>query len=138
MMDWLGLVLLLVLALLPGATAGIAIGWPRGQWRAGLCSGTAGGAVGSFIGLALYWLYVRTLPYEWRHEEWGPYRRILNPPPQYVAWLSFIVGGLLCAIVWTAIAVRRPVASAGKDSGRKGSMGDGRAEPIAVAGRPRD
>jgi hypothetical protein len=138
MVYWPGLVLLLVLALLPGAMAGLAIAWPSGQRRAGLCRGTASGAVGSFIGLALYWLYVRTLPSEWRQDEWGPYRRILDPPPQYVAWLSFIVGGLLCAILYTAIVVRRPVASVSKDSGQKGSMRGSRAEPSAAADRPRD
>jgi hypothetical protein len=121
MMFWPELVLLLALALLPGAVAGTGIGWARGRPGVGLSTGAVSGIVGGVIGFILYRAYLSTLPYEDRRQEWGPYRHIIDPPAQYVVWLSIIGGSLLLAILCATVFVRRHAVPVSKKPDRKGN-----------------
>jgi hypothetical protein len=114
----------LVLAPLIGAIAGGVVAKRRGQRDAGVYRGLFYGLVGGFIGLVLFWLYTMTLPYEMRSEEWGPYRQIINPPPQSVGWLFVIGGSLISTILCVAIVVRRSTVPSSNKPGRKRSVQD--------------
>jgi membrane-associated phospholipid phosphatase len=124
----------LVLALLPGAIAGIVIGWPRGRLKAGLLSGAIAGTIGGIIGAVAFVQYRNSLPSVERRDVFGPYREYTNPPPLYVLWLSMLAGSLilaiLCAIIWTSVLPRL----ANKQAAVKSSRSDTDAE----AGQPRD
>ncbi len=121
LMYWSEAVLLLAIAVLPGAIAGVAIGSTRGRPGAGLCSGAMSGTVGGVIGFRLYMFYLSTLPFEVLPTEMGPYHHILDPPPLYVTWLSIIGGSLILATLSTAVFVRRPPAQASKEPDRAGN-----------------
>jgi hypothetical protein len=88
---------------LAGAFGGSLVGSWKGHGIRGIIIGALGGILGGIIGAIGYAGYERTLPYEIRRQEWGPYRHILNrPPPEIRELIIFgaaaLAGALL--VVW--------------------------------------
>ena len=127
-----------VVVLLPsaitGAIAATVVG--GGRWRRG--AGLRCGAVGGTIGVVLYKLYERSLPYENRRIGGWPVHHIIDPPSWYVVWLSMIGGSLIFSILCTAVFVKRPTTPASKEPSQQGNMQDSRAEPGAPTELPHD
>ncbi len=118
-------VLFILPGALPGAMVGTAIGLSRGRLRTGLCSGALYGTLGGIIGLHLYLLYVSALPYDENRTPLGaiPVTIKLQPSPHIawkLDWLLFMIGGgLILAILRTAVFVRRPASPVSKEPDRK-------------------
>jgi hypothetical protein len=91
------------LAMLPGAVAGTAIGWYRGQLGAGLGCGTVGGMFGGAIGFVLYVDYRKSLPFVDRGSS------------DFVGCLCVFGGNLIVAILLAAVFTWRPTAPTSKD-----------------------
>jgi hypothetical protein len=100
---------LLVYGVLPGALVGYHVGWWRGHGARGIIAGALGGGVGAIGGAVLYSVYLRSLPFEIRRDEWGPYRHILHEPPLHVQ-ISIIIASSVTVALLLALVVswRRP------------------------------
>src|SRR6476619_4711708 len=115
MILWALLGVLLAVGALPGAIAGTVIGWTRGRPITGLTGGAISGMVGCVIGFVAYRQYLNTLPYEIaKRELFGPYHKVIDPPPAYFELLSVIGGSLVLAILWAAVCVSRSVSPAAR------------------------
>ena len=151
-MEWMVLqfVFPLGLGVLIGAFAGGFVDSFRGGLGAGLGWGMVGGGFGGVIGFVLERKYEYSLPYVMVQTQIGLHHQIINPPPEYIIYLSIIGGSLILAIpcavfarrlklllfspihmnsilaiLCPAVFVKRPTAPTGKEPERKGNAQEG-------------